>query len=42
MKEKVAADHPLETPCAQISHNLPQEAPKAFAEAVIEVDGYST
>ena len=23
-----------------IGHNLPQEAPKAFAEAVIEVDGY--
>jgi len=25
-----------------IGHNLPQEAPHAFAEAVIEVDGYST
>jgi pimeloyl-ACP methyl ester carboxylesterase len=24
-----------------IGHNLPQEAPKAFADAVIEVDGYS-
>ncbi len=24
-----------------VGHNLPQEAPKAFAEAVIEVDGYS-
>jgi pimeloyl-ACP methyl ester carboxylesterase len=23
-----------------IGHNLPQEAPKAFAEAVIEVDSY--
>jgi pimeloyl-ACP methyl ester carboxylesterase len=23
-----------------IGHNLPQEAPKAFAEAVVEVDGY--
>ena len=23
-----------------IGHNLPQEAPTAFAEAVIEVDGY--
>ena len=23
-----------------VGHNLPQEAPKAFAEAVIEVDGY--
>ncbi|HMG10606.1 MAG TPA: alpha/beta hydrolase [Mucilaginibacter sp.] len=23
-----------------IGHNLPQEAPKAFAEAIIEVDGY--
>jgi pimeloyl-ACP methyl ester carboxylesterase len=23
-----------------IGHNLPQEAPQAFAEAVIEVDGY--
>ena len=23
-----------------IGHNLPQEAPNAFAEAVIEVDGY--
>ena len=25
-----------------IGHNLPQEAPKAFADAIIEVDGYST
>jgi pimeloyl-ACP methyl ester carboxylesterase len=25
---------------AGIGHNLPQEAPKAFADAVIEVDGY--
>jgi len=24
-----------------IGHNLPQEAPKAFAEAIVEVDGYS-
>jgi len=23
-----------------IGHNLPQEAPQAFAEAVIDVDGY--
>jgi len=23
-----------------IGHNLPQEAPQAFAEAIIEVDGY--
>ena len=23
-----------------VGHNLPQEAPRAFAEAVIEVDGY--
>jgi len=23
-----------------IGHNLPQEAPKAFADAIIEVDGY--
>ncbi len=23
-----------------IGHNLPQEAPRAFAEAVLEVDGY--
>jgi pimeloyl-ACP methyl ester carboxylesterase len=23
-----------------IGHNLPQEAPRAFAEAVVEVDGY--
>jgi hypothetical protein len=23
-----------------IGHNLPQEAPQAFAEAVLEVDGY--
>ena len=23
-----------------IGHNLPQEAPEAFAKAVIEVDGY--
>ena len=23
-----------------IGHNLPQEAPRAFAQAVIEVDGY--
>ena len=25
---------------AGIGHNVPQEAPQAFAEAVIEVDGY--
>ncbi|TMI86014.1 MAG: alpha/beta hydrolase, partial [Bacteroidetes bacterium] len=24
-----------------VGHNLPQEAPRAFAEAIIEVDGYS-
>ena len=24
-----------------IGHNLPQEAPRAFAEAVVEVDGYT-
>ena len=24
-----------------IGHNLPQEAPQAFADAVVEVDGYS-
>lgn len=24
-----------------IGHNLPQEAPKAFADAIVEVDGYS-
>jgi pimeloyl-ACP methyl ester carboxylesterase len=24
-----------------IGHNLPQEAPQAFAQAVIDVDGYS-
>jgi len=23
-----------------IGHNLPQEAPKAFAETIVEVDGY--
>jgi hypothetical protein len=23
-----------------IGHNLPQEAPKAFADAIVEVDGY--
>jgi hypothetical protein len=23
-----------------IGHNLPQEAPSAFAKAIIEVDGY--
>jgi pimeloyl-ACP methyl ester carboxylesterase len=23
-----------------IGHNLPQEAPQAFAEAILEVDGY--
>jgi pimeloyl-ACP methyl ester carboxylesterase len=23
-----------------IGHNLPQEAPQAFAQAVLEVDGY--
>jgi hypothetical protein len=25
---------------AGIGHNLPQEAPQAFAEAVVEIDGY--
>ena len=24
-----------------IGHNLPQEAPGAFADAIVEVDGYS-
>jgi pimeloyl-ACP methyl ester carboxylesterase len=24
-----------------IGHNLPQEAPQAFAQAVIDADGYS-
>jgi hypothetical protein len=24
-----------------VGHNLPQEAPEAFAKAVVEVDGYS-
>jgi pimeloyl-ACP methyl ester carboxylesterase len=24
-----------------VGHNLPQEAPQAFAQAVIDVDGYS-
>jgi pimeloyl-ACP methyl ester carboxylesterase len=23
-----------------VGHNLPQEAPKAFAQAVVDVDGY--
>ena len=23
-----------------VGHNLPQEAPQAFADAVVEVDGY--
>ncbi|HEV7546384.1 MAG TPA: alpha/beta hydrolase, partial [Reyranella sp.] len=23
-----------------VGHNLPQEAPRAFAEAVVDVDGY--
>jgi len=23
-----------------IGHNLPQEAPQAFAQAIVEVDGY--
>ena len=25
-----------------IGHNLPQEAPHAFAEAVVEVDGFAS
>jgi pimeloyl-ACP methyl ester carboxylesterase len=25
-----------------IGHNVPQEAPDAFAKAVVEVDGYTT
>jgi pimeloyl-ACP methyl ester carboxylesterase len=25
-----------------VGHNLPQEAPKAFVDAVIEVDGFSS
>ncbi len=25
-----------------VGHNLPQEAPGAFADAIIEVDGYSS
>jgi hypothetical protein len=25
---------------AGIGHNLPQEAPQAFAQAIVDVDGY--
>ena len=25
-----------------IGHNLPQEAPQAFAEAVVDADGYAS
>ena len=25
-----------------VGHNLPQEAPQAFAQAIVDVDGYST
>jgi pimeloyl-ACP methyl ester carboxylesterase len=25
-----------------VGHNLPQEAPEAFAEAVVEVDGFAS
>ena len=29
-----------ETVTGGVGHNLPQEAPQAFAEAIIEVDGW--
>ena len=39
--KKFSAKYTHKTITGGIGHNLPQEAPKAFADAIIEVDGYS-
>jgi pimeloyl-ACP methyl ester carboxylesterase len=39
-RTKFAGKHAHRIITGGIGHNLPQEAPRAFAEAVIEVDGF--
>jgi len=39
--KKFSGKYTHKTITGGIGHNLPQEAPKAFADAIIEVDGYS-
>jgi hypothetical protein len=41
MPEEISSDRPHRTIKGGIGHNLPQEAPQAFADAVIEVAGYA-
>ena len=38
--KKFSGKHSHRTLNGGIGHNLPQEAPKAFADAIVEVDGY--
>ncbi|HEX2630532.1 MAG TPA: alpha/beta hydrolase, partial [Chitinophagaceae bacterium] len=38
---KFAGKYAHHTITGGIGHNLPQEAPKAFADAIIEADGFS-
>jgi pimeloyl-ACP methyl ester carboxylesterase len=39
-RNKFSGKYAHRTITGGVGHNLPQEAPKAFAEAIIEVDGY--
>lgn len=38
--QKFTGKYAHRTIAGGIGHNLPQEAPQAFADAIIEVDGY--
>jgi pimeloyl-ACP methyl ester carboxylesterase len=41
MRRNLKGKYTHHTITGGIGHNLPQEAPKAFADAIIEVDDYS-
>jgi hypothetical protein len=38
--KKLSGKYAHRTITGGIGHNLPQEAPQAFAQAVIDIDGY--
>jgi pimeloyl-ACP methyl ester carboxylesterase len=40
-RNKFSGKYTHKTITGGIGHNLPQEAPKAFADAIIEVDNYT-
>ena len=40
MPKKFSGKYAHRTIKGGVGHNLPQEAPQAFAEAIVEVDGY--